>query len=243
MDSGREVGRQHQSVDLLSMPVEYSKKLQQDLLERGIAVRVLQDPLGLIESYDPERVCVSVLYNWSDGSDSLELLRRLRQFPVPARTILIVREASVALAASACRLGADDVLAASQPVEQVVRCVLSVLGDDAVDRPNRLRLHERFLKFEMLSQGERDVLNQMLTGSPNKKIAKYLDVSQRTVEARRHNVFAKTETASLAELCLLVAQFRDKIPGLRFDGREELKGPKFSSPHDSKRIDNFDQLE
>jgi FixJ family two-component response regulator len=61
-------------------------------------------------------------------------------------------------------------------------------------------------RMERLTDGERAVLELMLGGEPNKLIAKRLDVSQRTVEARRARIFSKLQASSLAQLVRLVTE-------------------------------------
>jgi len=43
-----------------------------------------------------------------------------------------------------------------------------------------------------------------MAGTPNKEIASILSVSVRTVEARRHQIFKKSRTESVAELVKVV---------------------------------------
>ena len=54
--------------------------------------------------------------------------------------------------------------------------------------------------FDTLSQREREVLDRLVEGKPNKLIAFDLDISARTVEVYRANVMTKTKAGSLSEL-------------------------------------------
>ena len=47
-----------------------------------------------------------------------------------------------------------------------------------------------------------------LVESTNRQIADRMNVSTRTIEARRHNVFQKTEASSIADLVKLTLSFR-----------------------------------
>jgi len=57
-----------------------------------------------------------------------------------------------------------------------------------------------------LTEKERRVLDLMAQGKANKVIARQLDVSIRTVESRRHQIFRKTKTDSVAELLQFILQ-------------------------------------
>ena len=54
-------------------------------------------------------------------------------------------------------------------------------------------------------------MDLIVEGLANKVIARKLDVSIRTVESRRHDVFEKMEADSLAELVRMALLSRDEI--------------------------------
>jgi FixJ family two-component response regulator len=60
-------------------------------------------------------------------------------------------------------------------------------------------------RFQQLTVEERQALDLMLTGLPNKAIALRLDVSMRTVDRRRRTVMSKMGVDSISELAMLVA--------------------------------------
>ena len=55
-------------------------------------------------------------------------------------------------------------------------------------------------RFAQLSAREREVLGLITAGLTNKEIGRALDLSPRTVESHRANLFAKLEADSLAQL-------------------------------------------
>jgi two-component system response regulator FixJ len=55
-------------------------------------------------------------------------------------------------------------------------------------------------RIATLSQRERQVLNGLVAGQPNKTIAYELGISPRTVEVYRANVMTKMQANSLSEL-------------------------------------------
>jgi DNA-binding NarL/FixJ family response regulator len=55
-------------------------------------------------------------------------------------------------------------------------------------------------RFAILTPRERDVVQYVATGKPNKVIAAELGVSQRTVEAHRARIFQKMRVRNAVEL-------------------------------------------
>ena len=61
-------------------------------------------------------------------------------------------------------------------------------------------------RLSRLTDPEWSVLALILQGESNRSIANELELSLRTIEARRHKIFQKTETASLPELIILATR-------------------------------------
>jgi two-component system response regulator DctR len=68
-------------------------------------------------------------------------------------------------------------------------------------RKEQQRLQSRLLE---LTDRERDVMQLVVEGLPNKLIADQLDISVRTVEVHRARVFDKMEVKSAVELANLM---------------------------------------
>ena len=65
-------------------------------------------------------------------------------------------------------------------------------------------------RYAQLSEREREVLGLIVAGLTNKEIGRALSLSPRTVETHRANLFAKLETASLAQLIRQYASLVDE---------------------------------
>jgi two-component system, LuxR family, response regulator FixJ len=134
------------------------------------------------------------------GLSGLELLRKLKELGVVLPVIVITGHADVPLAVEAMKGGAadfiekpfdDEVLLAS------VRAALKVQDGQAGQQAARAAIAER---LGGLSARERQVLDGLVGGLPNKTIAYDLGISPRTVEIYRANVMTKMEAASLSDL-------------------------------------------
>jgi len=130
----------------------------------------------------------------------IDLLRKLRELDFGIPVIVITGHGDVPLAVEAMRMGAIDFL--EKPYEddvllQSVRSALNQGDKEAAQSAQKIELHER---LATLSHREREVLDGLVAGHPNKIIAFNLGISPRTVEIYRANVMTKMKAGSLSEL-------------------------------------------
>ena len=125
------------------------------------------------------------------GMSGVELLRRLRELGRNMPAIVITGHGEVQLAVEAMKIGAKDFI--EKPFDDEV--LLAAIGS-ALDtgQAQAERDAERTMQLEEargLSSRERDVLEGLVAGKPNKIIAFDLGISPRTVEIYRANVMTK----------------------------------------------------
>jgi two-component system response regulator FixJ len=146
-----------------------------------------------------ERGCIITDVRMPEMS-GIELLRRLKDMSVALPVIVITGHGDVSLAVEAMKAGAVDFL--EKPFEDD-RVLTAITGALERDREEGARAAERNRireKLAQLSQREREVLDGLVAGAPNKTIAFDLGISARTVEVYRANVMTKMEAKSLSEL-------------------------------------------
>jgi FixJ family two-component response regulator len=102
--------------------------------------------------------------------------------------------------------GAITLLEKPYEEEELWDAIRRALAKDAAQRAGLERQREVQLRASQLTPEERRVMNMIVSGMPNKTIAKRLDVSLRTVENRRREVFAKMGVDSVAGLVRLVIE-------------------------------------
>ena len=122
----------------------------------------------------------------------------------------------------AMHLGAITFLEKPYPADELCATIPKALELDRRRRLREVRRRYARQRLERLTPQERQVMDYMLAGLPNKVISKRLGVSLRTVEYRRHDIFEKTETESLPELVRLVTDLemieRTEQPAVRRNG-------------------------
>src|SRR5215471_10818457 len=134
------------------------------------------------------------------GISGIDLLRRLAEMRVKMPVIVITGHGDVPLAVEAMKIGAVDFL--EKPFEDElllgsVRAALNRSQENAARDAERVEMEAR---LSTLTNREREVLEGLVAGKPNKVIAFDLAISPRTVEIYRANVMTKMDAASLSEL-------------------------------------------
>ena len=131
--------------------------------------------------------------------DGLEVQQSLRERGIGYPVVVMTGHGDVGLAVQAMKAGAVDFI--EKPFEKAV--LLSAL-EEAFARleragRGRARGEEAKVRLQALTPRERDVLQGLVRGHPNKTIAYDLDISPRTVEIHRANLMTKLGVASLSE--------------------------------------------
>ena len=132
--------------------------------------------------------------------NGIELLRKVREMNLRIPVIVITGHADVPLAVEAMRAGAMDFLEKPYDDEVLLASVQTALGqaDEQSNQSTEIgKLQERLVT---LSTREREVLEGLVAGKPNKLIAFDLGISPRTIEIYRANVMTKMQAGSLSEL-------------------------------------------
>ncbi|KTT68285.1 response regulator transcription factor [Sphingomonas sanguinis] len=132
--------------------------------------------------------------------DGLEVQARLSAQGLILPVIMLTGHGDVTLAVRAVKAGAIEFL--EKPFE---RTALLAAIDEALDqsgRNNRSQLvaAEAVVRLAALTARERDVLDGMVLGRPNKLIAYDLGIATRTVEVHRSHLMDKLSARSLSDV-------------------------------------------
>ncbi len=134
------------------------------------------------------------------GISGIELLRRLGEMQVKLPVIVITGYGDVPLAVEAMKSGAVDFLEKPYEDELLLGSVRSALDRSQQNAARDSKRAEVEARLATLTNREREVLQGLVAGKPNKIIAFDLAISPRTVEIYRANVMTKMAAASLSEL-------------------------------------------
>ncbi|MBA3067554.1 MAG: response regulator [Hyphomonas sp.] len=180
--------------------------LQQDGL-RAISYPSGEAFLADLPLYTSHNKPVCVLIDaYLGGLSGFDVLDALPKTGTAISAIMITGNSDVNLAVQAMKAGALNFI--EKPIDAVslraaIDQALAVGRDAAAEQLSRAEAIEKLAK---LTPREREVLDLVLTGEPNKNIAADLGISQRTVESHRAAVMQKSGCKSLPALVRLVVR-------------------------------------
>jgi two-component system response regulator FixJ len=145
------------------------------------------------------------------GMTGLELLHELRAKATSLPAIVITGHGDVPLAVEAMKAGAVDFIEKPFEEESILNAVKRALEQGTDENGDGAAVAA---KLATLSERERQVLEGLVAGHPNKTIAYGLGISPRTVEVYRANLMTKMQARSLSELIRMAI-----LAGVRPAGR------------------------
>jgi two-component system response regulator FixJ len=136
--------------------------------------------------------------------NGLELQEELIARRIGLPVVFVTGYGDVPTTARALKMGAVDFLEKPFQDDMILEAIQRAIERDAMGREQRASQAENEERLSRLSARERQVLDLVLAGCPNKAVATKLGVTQRTVEVHRARIMRKTQTRSLPELVRLV---------------------------------------
>jgi len=176
----------------------------------GLTPVALTSAREFLERYDPAQPGCLLLDVRMPQMSGLELQEQLNRQGAIIPVVFITGHGDVPMAVEAMQAGAFDFLQKPFRDQDLIDCIQRAL---ARDRGNRAVLAERSAileRLQSLTPREREVLELVISGKPNKIMAADLDVSQRTVEIHRARVMEKMGASSIAQLVRMVMDLGEK---------------------------------
>lgn len=165
----------------------------------GFAVETYGSGVDFLKIADEAERGSIVLDMHMPDMNGLQVQAALTQMDISMPVVMLTGNGDIALAVQAMKAGAVDFLA--KPIERALLL-------DAIDRAlaridtaegRALEEAEACRQVDLLTPRERDVLEGLAQGLPNKTIAYDLGISSRTVEVHRASIMSKLGVRTLAE--------------------------------------------
>jgi FixJ family two-component response regulator len=190
----------HKAIFIVDDDTAVRKGLAFSLRAAGYAVEAFPSASAFLEDYDPGRGGCLLLDVQMPGMTGVELQEQLnvRGWRIPV--IFITGHGTVSLAVAAIKAGAFDFVEKPLREESLLECIERALHWNDVAREERLERAQLQTRVELLTEREREVLDLVAAGEPNKIIARHLGISFRTVELHRAHISEKLQARSLSDL-------------------------------------------
>lgn len=188
------------TVFLVDDDAEMAKALTRLLRAKGFAVEAFSSARAFAAAYRPVDPSCLVLDVAMPEMDGLELQQRLTRESVRLPIIFLTGHGDIPMSVRAIKAGAVDFL--TKPVDHtdLVRAVRAALERSTAQAAERAELSGLATRLASLTPREREVLEHVIAGRPNKQIAAALGACEQTIKVHRMRVTAKMGIASAVEL-------------------------------------------
>jgi two-component system, LuxR family, response regulator FixJ len=174
----------------------------------GLNVETFPSARRFLESYRPGRPGCLVLDMRMPGISGLDLQEKLAEQQINLPVIIITGHGDVPMAVRAMKAGAIDFIEKPFNDQVLLDRIQSALEQDAELRSSQALRAEVAARLALLTPREREVMDMVVEGKPNKVIAAQLGVSAKTVEAHRAKVMEKMQARALADLIRMILSYK-----------------------------------
>jgi two-component system response regulator FixJ len=179
------------------------------LSSAGLAVRLYDSAKVFLDGLDTSQSGCLITDIRMPEITGLELLHHMKARALCMPAIVITGHGDVPLAVEAMKAGAVDFIEKPFEEEAILGAVKAAL-EKSEEEDN---LAEVSARLATLSERERQVLEGLVAGQPNKVIAASHGISPRTVEVYRANVMTKMQARSFSELVRMAVLAHVSVAG------------------------------
>jgi FixJ family two-component response regulator len=176
----------------------------------GLRVHGWADPQAFMKEFDRESIGAIVLDVRMPGISGLTVLDTLVAQGVDQPVIMLTGHGTVDMCRRAFKSGAAEFLEKPVDDELLLEALQNAVRQHVKSRERLQAGRVARERHAQLSEREREVLGLIVSGLTNKEIGRALELSPRTVETHRANLFAKLEVDSLAQLIRQYAALVDE---------------------------------
>jgi len=201
-------------------------KLISKLIEStGRAVETYRSAQEFLNGYRSGRSGCLVLDVRMPGMSGLALQERLAADEIPLPVLIVTGFGDVPVAVQAMRQGAFDFIEKPFSGQMLLDRIEAAMLEDQRRRRSLASRDTVRKRRATLTPREKQVMDLVVQGNPNKLIGTSLGLSPKTVEVHRAKVMKKMEAGSLAELvrmALLIGRDATANPDARSDRESEF---------------------
>ena len=172
----------------------------------GYTAEVYTRAQEFLDGFNPKRIGCILLDVRMPGMSGIELQHRLNGMHIEIPIIIMTGHGDIAMAVQAMKDGAFEFVQKPFRDQDLIDAITKALEKNAIDREKFSLKQKIHNQIELLTKREREVVNCVMEGMPNKLIARKLGVSDRTIELHRSHAMSKLGVKSVAELVKMMIE-------------------------------------
>lgn len=166
----------------------------------GLQTRSFSSAEDFLRSDDPERLGCLILDVRMEGMTGIELQAELKRKDSDLPIIFLSAHGDIEMAVNCVENGAFNFLVKPPDPDKLLELVNQAVAKNKQVRREKAYAERLREQFETLTAAEKKVSYQIAKGLPNSRIAEILEISERTVQSHRANIFAKLDLENPVEL-------------------------------------------
>jgi len=184
------------------------------VLERAnYTVRSFSSPEALLAASDYRTTGILILDLSLVDMSATALQNDLNTQGIGSKIICISDAGTIEMSVQAIKAGAINFIGKPFSARQLLYSV-DEARTVAIDEEKKRRKRSQHRKrYEQLTRRELEIMNFIIRGDTNRKLAERMGLSSRTVEVHRSNIMRKLKASSLPDLVLMACMHSDLHPG------------------------------
>lgn len=170
------------------------------MLSMGLKSRTFSGGEEFLKTFDETLPGCIIMDVQMPQVSGLAIQDRIVKYPLCPPIIFVSGHADMPVALRALKLGAIEFLQKTFTEGELREAVQRAIALDSEWRTEKREKAAKQKRLDELSRPEREVLEHVIAGNPNKRIASRLGVSQRAVEDRRARIMRKLDVDTLPSL-------------------------------------------
>ena len=174
------------------------------LQSRGIPCTTYDSAEAFLANWNANLAGCVVLDMRMSGMSGLDCFDKLRELPSSLPVIFLTGHGDVPLAVATLKKGAFDFFEKPLNDNELATRIQEAMELDARQRAANATVDSLNARLSSLTTREKQIMELVLAGKFNKVIADELNISMRTVEVHRANLFDKMQVKTAVELANLL---------------------------------------
>jgi len=179
-----------------------------------LGIETFSNATDFLENYSAEKISCLILDVRMPGMSGIDLQKRLIEEGIEVPVIIVTGHGDIQMAVEAVRRGAINFLEKPFRAQVLLDSIQHALDKDRLRRQRHVAAEEMNVRFALLTEREREVVNEVVAGKTNKEIAKALGVTPQAIDARRSRAMSKLGVGTVPQLveCVLRHEWGQDSP-------------------------------